>query len=94
MLTITKTALNRLSHRLIRKKAAEGMAMRFTRRAGGWKLRLDRECAGDTTFTHDGRSVLLLDEVVSKAMANMTLDIRMSGQKSGLKLYRNKHRRD
>ncbi|HUT14112.1 MAG TPA: hypothetical protein VMY42_26725 [Thermoguttaceae bacterium] len=94
MLTVTKPALDRLSRRLVRKEAADGMALRFTRRDGGWTLRLDQESAGDTAFTHDGRKVLLLDEVVSKAMENMTLDIRKSAQRSGLRLYRNKRRRN
>lgn len=89
MLTITKPALDQLSHRLERKRADEDMALRFTRREGGWTLRLDRESAGDTAFTHDGRKVLLLNEDVSKAMADMTLDIRRGGQRSGLWLYRN-----
>jgi hypothetical protein len=64
MLTVTKTALDRLSHRLARKEAADGVALRFTRREGGWTLCLDHESAGDTAFTHDGRKVLLLDEAV------------------------------
>ncbi len=94
MLTVTKTALGRLSNRLARKKAAQGMALRFTRREGGWTLRLDHESADDTAFTHDGRKVLLLDEAVSKALANTTLDVRKSDPKSGLRLYRNERHRD
>lgn len=94
MLTVTKTALDRLSRRLARREAAEGMALRFTRREGGWTLRLDHESAGDTAFTHDGRKVLLLDEAVSKAMADMTLDTRGGDQQSRLRLYRNDRRED
>ncbi|MFH1747298.1 MAG: hypothetical protein ABIG44_09680 [Planctomycetota bacterium] len=94
MLTVTNPALNRLARRLARKEATDGMALRFTRREGGWTLRLDHESAGDTAFTHDGRKVLLLDETVSKAMASMTLGTRKSGQRSGLRLYRNERRRD
>lgn len=92
MLTVTEPALDRLSRRLARKGAADGVALRFTRRDGGWKLQLDHESTGDTAFSHDGQTVLLLDETVSKAMANMTLDIRKSGHRSGLRLYRSEHR--
>jgi len=89
MLTVSETALERLSRRLSHKRAADGVALRFTRRVGGWNLRLDRESEGDTAFTHDGRKVLLLDEEVSKAMANMTLDTKKDDARSRLKLTRN-----
>jgi len=89
MLTVSESALEKLSHRLARKEAEDGTALRFTRRMGGWKLRLDSESAGDTAFTYDGRKVLLLDETVSKAMENMTLDTRGNETASGLKLSHN-----
>jgi hypothetical protein len=89
MLTVTEPALERLSRRLTRKGGGEGMAMRFTRVEGGWSLDLDKESAGDTAYTHDGRTVLVLDETVSKAMANMTLDTRTNKRRSSLRLRRN-----
>ena len=94
MLTVTKPALDRLPRGLARKEAVDGMALRFTRRDGGWTLRLDHESAGDTAFTRDGRKVLLLDEAVSKATENMTLAIRKSAQRSELRQYRNERGRD
>jgi hypothetical protein len=57
-------------------------------------LRLDHESVGDTAFTHNGRKVLLLDETVSKGMANMTLDTRQTGERSRLRLYRSENRGD
>jgi hypothetical protein len=92
MLAVTKPALERLSRRLTRKGAADGMALRFKRREGGWTLCLDQESPGDTGFSHDGRTVLLLDADVSKAMADMTLDARKTGQRLRLKLIRNEPR--
>jgi len=94
MLTVTKPGLERLCRKLARKGAADDMALRFTRREGGWALRLDRESVGDTAFSHNGRKVLLLDETVSKAMANMTLDTRQSGKRRRLRLYRSKNHGD
>ena len=75
MLTVTPAALDRLSRKLIRKKAAQDLAMRVTRRESGWKLRLDRARPDDTAFAHEGKNVLLLDDAVSHAMANMALDV-------------------
>lgn len=94
MLNVTKPALDQLSQRLARQQADGDVALRFTRREGGWMLRLDREAAGDTAFAHDGRTVLLLDADVSKAMADMTLDARQTGQRLRLKLRRNERRGD
>lgn len=94
MLTVTSAARECLLSRLSRKKAADDVALRFTRRDGGWRLGLDRAGPDDTAFTHEGRKVLLLDEAVSEAMADMTLDIRKASQRSGLWLYRNAHNGD
>lgn len=69
MLTVTNSALDRLHRRLARKEAADGVALRFSRRDGGWSLRMDEAAAGDTAIDHDGRTVLLLDESVSKVPA-------------------------
>jgi hypothetical protein len=89
MLSVTKPALERLSHKLTRRGVAKGMALRFARGEGRWTLLLDRQSAGDTAFSHDGRTVLLLDQAVSEAMADLTLDARKVGQRSQLKLRRN-----
>lgn len=88
MLTVTKPALDRLSHRLARKKAADDVALRFTRRAGGWNLDPDRARPGDITFAHDGRNVLLLDEAVSQGMTDLTLDVRTTEAGLRLRLHR------
>lgn len=91
MLSVTKSALERLSRKLTRKGVAEGMALRFSRQKGRWTLLLDRQSAGDEAFSHDGRTVLLLDEAVAGALANMTLDARKIDGRSRLKLRRGEH---
>ena len=88
MLSVTKPALERLSRKLTRRGVAEGMALRFARQDGRWTLLLDRESAGDTPFSHEGRTVLLLDKAASEAMASMTLDARRAGGRSRLTLRR------
>jgi hypothetical protein len=65
-----------LSEKLNNRKAAEDVAMRFTRGQGGWRLRPDRTRPADTTFSHEGRDVLVLDDEVAKAMADKTLDVK------------------
>ncbi len=90
MLTVTAAARDRLLSKLGRKKAADDVAMRFTRREGGWRLGLDRAGPDDAAFTRGGRNVLLLDEAVSKAMANMKLDVRATKAGPRLKLRRSK----
>ena len=88
MFTVTTPALDRLSHRLAHKKAADDVALRFTRREGGWKLDPDRARPGDVTFAHDGRNVLLLDEAVSQGMTDLTLDVRTTDAGPRLRLHR------
>lgn len=90
MLNVTPAARKCLSTRLDRRKAADGFAMRFTRRAGGWRLCLDRAQPDDTSFTHKGRRVLVLDEAVAAAMQNMKLDVRATESGLRLKLRRRK----
>ena len=84
MLTVTTAARVRLLSKLDRRKAADDVAMRFTRRKNGWKLRLDRARPDDTAFTHQGRKVLLLDAAVAKAMAALKLDA--SDTETGMRL--------
>lgn len=88
MLTVTSAARECLFSRLNRRNAAEDVAMRFTRKERGWRLRPDRAGPDDTAFTHEGRNVLLLDETVSRAMANMELDVRVTESGPRLKLRR------
>jgi hypothetical protein len=88
MLTVTKPALTRLSRRLAHDEADDDIALRFTRRAGGWKLGPDQARPGDVTFAHDGRNVLLLDKSAAQAMTNLTLDVRKTDAGPRLRLRR------
>jgi hypothetical protein len=88
MLNVTAAARDRLLSKLVRKQAADDVALRFTRKRKGWKLRLDDVRPDDTTFTYAGRTVLLLDAAVSKAMAALTLDVSRSATGARLRLHR------
>ena len=86
MLTVTEAARTRLSRKLVHKKAGDDMAMRIIKKTEGWKLRLDRLRPADTAITHDGRNVLLLDEAVLVATADMTLDVKETNGSKRLSL--------
>lgn len=88
MLTVTQAALNRLSTKLARKNAIRGAALRLTRTTGGWLLGMDQARPGDTTFSHEGKDVLLLDATVAKAMAALILDVHATKSGARLKLHR------
>jgi len=78
LFTVTPGAKARLASKLTTKKATSAQALRFVRRPGGWQLRLDGADPADTKFTHDGRTVLLLDADVTRKMKSKTLDIRQT----------------
>jgi len=86
LLAVTEAALERLSHELRSKKAADDVAMRFTRGVGGGRLRPSHTGPDHTAFTHEGRNVLLWDEVAPSQLAIMKLDVEASKVDAGLKL--------
>lgn len=88
MLEVTGAALNRLSKKLAQKKADDGETFRFIKNKGGWKLSVDRAQPGDKAFLYAGREVLVLDPVVTKAMARHRLDVHNTERGERLKLQR------
>jgi hypothetical protein len=86
MLTVTEAARNRLLSKIFDRDAADDQAMRFTRRTGGWRLSLERAAPSDTTVVHQGRVVLLLDELASDRMAALTLGVRQTPNGPRLRL--------
>lgn len=94
MFTVTAGALRRLSTKLILKNGNEDQAFRFTRRTGGWRLRLDSTRKEDKEFLHDGRSVLALDAKEFQAIAQLKLDVKCTESGLRLKLCRVKSGKD
>jgi len=88
LLLVTKAARARLLSKLNRRNAGEGIAFRFLRMDNGWKLRPDRAHPDDTSFSHEGRDVLVLDSSVAAAMGGMTLDVRQTVKGAKLDLLR------
>ena len=75
MLTVTEAASTRLAQMLKQQSMPEEIAVRFVYEGQGIALQQDSERAGDTTFQHEGRTVLLLDAQVSELTAEDTLDL-------------------
>lgn len=88
MFEVTAAARDRLSRKLAQKEPTEGQALRFARKEGGWRLRLDRQRPDDMVFEHQGKKVLLLDAEVASAMDALTLDVRGADSGARLRLRR------
>lgn len=86
MLTVTETASVRLAEKLVRKRADDDVALRFVRMQRGWKLDLDTPTSDDVLFTHQGRTVLVLDAEAARLLVDQTLDTKDSPAGSRLHL--------
>jgi hypothetical protein len=75
MLTVTEAAGAHLAQLLEQRNAPGDIAIRFVCEGQGIALRQDSERPGDTTFQHEGRTVLLLDAQVSELVAAQTLEL-------------------
>ena len=94
MFNVTAGALDRLSRKLVGKKAADDVSLRFTHQDGGWFLGTDRQRDADLVFTHGGRNVLVLDDAASRAMMDMTLDVQDTDSGPRLKLCKSTNDED
>jgi Fe-S cluster assembly iron-binding protein IscA len=74
MLTVTEAASAHLAQLLEQHDLPEDVAVRLVSEGQGIALEQDSERAGDTTFQHEGRTVLLLDADLSRLLDENTLD--------------------
>lgn len=74
MLTVTEAASARLAEILSQEGLPEDTAVRLVSEGQEVGMQPDRERPGDTTFEHDGRTVLLLDSQISELLVDDTLD--------------------
>ena len=79
MLTVTKAAGGYLSNMLERNHAPPDSAVRILVKPEGLRTAIDQEHNGDTTFDHDGRKVLLLDQNAATVLSERTLDVDPDG---------------
>jgi Fe-S cluster assembly iron-binding protein IscA len=84
MLTMTEAAGAHLVDLLGEAEAPEDVAIRFVVEPEGLSLRLDKERPGDESLSHEGKTVLLVDDQISEMLIDKTLDVTQSDE--GLKL--------
>ena len=84
MISVSYTAAERLDQMLADAEAPEDAVIRFVRDGDGFDLGIDRIRPGDTTFDHLEKVVLVIDEQVSKLLADRQLDVNVRGDKPEL----------
>ncbi len=75
MLSVTEAASAHLAQILKQQDAPNDIGVRLICEGQDIALQEDGQRAGDSTFQHDGQTVLLLDAPVSELLAEDTLDI-------------------
>jgi Fe-S cluster assembly iron-binding protein IscA len=75
MLTVTDAATERIAQLLDDQGVPDETAVRLVYHQQGIALQQDTEREGDTTFEHEGRTVLLLDNEVANLLSEGTLDV-------------------
>ncbi|MGH7201682.1 MAG: hypothetical protein ACREJB_13825 [Planctomycetaceae bacterium] len=78
MLKVTDNAGVLLNRMLETAGAPEGAVARIASGDAGFTLGVDEVRAGDETYEHDGKTVLAVNESVSQALGNQTLDAQMT----------------
>jgi len=78
MLTITEAAGSHLADMLTEAEAPDDVAVRFIIQGRGLAMELDNASPDDSTFNHEGRTILVLDEQLSDLLSDKTLDIKDS----------------
>ena len=86
MLTLSYTAGERLGLMLAEANAHGDAVIRVIVEGDVISLKIDTARLGDTTFDHGGKVVLAIDEQVSELLADMQLDVKVTGEESQLVL--------
>lgn len=85
MLTMTEAAGSHLAEILDKRDCADNVAVRIVCRNSRLSLSLDSLKPGDSTFEHEGRTVLLIAPEAVEKLRGETVDVRQT--KAGKKLY-------
>ena len=86
MLTLSYTAGERLDLLLAEANAPDAAAIRMVFEGDELSFEIDTPRPGDTTFDHNEKVVLAIDEQVSELLANMKLDVEVTGEEPELVL--------
>ncbi len=80
MLALSYTASEHLDLLLAEANAPDDAAIRLVLEGDGFSLEIDTARPGDTTFDHAEKVVLAIDEQVSELLADMKLDVKVTGE--------------
>jgi len=72
--------------RLLRGQSREKSA-RLEQVADGWRVRLDKQNQGDVAFAHEGRTVLLVEDIIAGELDGATLDVKRDKGQAMLTLH-------
>ncbi len=88
MFTVTEAASAHLAQMLAVEKTPENenVVARVSKNKDGLGLTLDQASPENRTFAHEGVTVLAIDEEVSQALANNTLDMETTENGTALRL--------
>ncbi len=80
MLALSYTAGERLDLLLSEASAPDDAATRLVLEGHGFSLKIDTPRPGDTTFDHAEKVVLAIDEQLSELLADVKLDVQVTGE--------------
>ena len=88
MFTVTEAAGAHLAKMLaeVETPENENVVIRISQSKDGLGLTLGQAGPEDTTFAHEGVTVLAIDEELSQALANKTLDVETTENGTALQL--------
>ncbi len=87
MLTLTEAAGAYLLQMLANDQAPEGVAVRVVSDEDELSMQRGRPEPGETTFEHAGKTVLVLDEQMSTALTDKTLDVEQTDEGPTLTMW-------
>jgi len=86
MLTLSYTASERLAIMIAEAGVPGDVVIRLIPQEDRIDLKLDKAQLGDTTFNHEEKVVLAIDEQVSELLADMKLVVKVVGEETELVL--------
>ena len=84
MLTLSYAASEHLALMLAEAEAPDDAVLRLVGKHGDFGLAIGTVEPGDETFAHAEKTVLAIDEQVSRLLANKKLDVDVTGDKPEL----------
>ena len=88
MLSLSYITGEHLAYMLAKVNAPEDAVMRAVVQDGEYGLKIDTVQPDDATFAHGERIVLVINEQVSKLLADMKLDVEVTGEEPELVLIK------